>query len=323
MAATWQLRVRTLVAFLLVLATPPLFACALLWALVSLVTLTHAFVPVEPLTEATPAVAAITLLATVVAVFGSFVGRTHDVFRSFDAATVPSDEYPAVEGMLSRLAAHADVPVPTLVVVPATAPNAFTAGRTGDATVVVTTALLDTLDDDQQRAILAHEIAHVANRDVAVMSGAYVLPSLTDWLVTVSKSSIRRTIGNIGAASMFTLRGAIAWAIVSVPLVLTTALVAVVFRAASTALSRVLGHYREFAADEGAVALTGDPGALASALERLDASIETTPQSDLRTGHSGIEALGVVPLGSTDGLTPTTHPPTDRRIERLRAIADE
>lgn len=255
--------------------------------------------------------------------------------RSVGAGRVDRADRPDLVARVERLAATADVPAPTVAVSRSSVPNAFAVGvRRADATVVVTEGLLDALDDDELDAVLAHELAHVKNRDVAVMSLSYFLPSLT-YLVAIAAflvlKGLFRVVGSLHGVDDDEAKGLfVVLAVLTVSAVLTAA-VSALFWLASFLVFRVLSRYREFAADRGAAAITGEPAALASALRTVDEGMESVPDEDLRSIDGGLEALYVAPVDDyqfgedrellSSDLFPDTHPPTGERIDRLEAMA--
>jgi heat shock protein HtpX len=265
--------------------------------------------------------------------------------RSTGARTVTAEEYPELHARVQRLATTADLAKPTVAVVDSPAPNAFaTGGLRGGQTVAVTTGLLDTLDGDELDAVLAHELAHVRNRDATVMSIAYLLPTLT-YLVSKTMFGLLHIFSRVliftpggghghggdrdngGRAILVVLAAAV-----------VTITVSAVFWLASNLLFRVLSQYREYAADRGSAAITGNPLALASALDTIDTEMQSLPDQDLRDLDGGAEALYIFSIDTplfndeddsfadellSQELFPASHPPTADRIERLRALATD
>ena len=257
--------------------------------------------------------------------------------RSVDARRVDRETRPELLARVQRLARTADVPAPDVAVSRSDVPNAFTIGvRPSEATVVVTQGLLDALDEDELDAVLAHELAHIKNRDVAVMSMSYFLPSLT-YLVAIAAffvlRGVFRVLGGFRHVDDDGAKGlAVALVVLTVSAVVTMAISAL-FWLASFTLFRALSQYREFAADRGAAAITGDPAALASALEAVDDEMSGAPDDDLREIDGGLEALYVAPVDDyqfgedrdliSSDIFPATHPDTAERVERLRELVGE
>jgi len=281
-------------------------------------------------------VGALTLVGLVVA----YVAGGRAALRSVGARTVDREAAPNLHGRVQRLARTAEVEPPEVAVVDSPVPNAFATGRSADdATVAVTEGLRERLDDDELDAVLAHEVAHVRNRDVAVMSMAYLLPTFTYVVSSATYSALKlflRCLSNVRTSGDNDGRAVLAIIVLFVVTAIVTITVSAVFWAASMALFRLLSQYREYAADRGAAVITGDPAALASALETIDDEMQALPDRDLRDLDGGVEALYVSSLGlpmfnDEDGddtilsqeLFPDSHPPTRERVERLRELAGE
>jgi heat shock protein HtpX len=227
--------------------------------------------------------------------------------RSMGAREVDPSEYPALHRTVDRLAQQADLPKPTVAVAETGVPNAFATGHSRDsATVCVTTGLLDTLDEDELAGVLAHELAHIKNRDVVVITVASFLSTIAfllvrwGWLLGGGRRGGRGGVGIAGAI----LVSLVVWVI-------------------SFVLIRALSRYREYAADRGGAVITGDPAALASALASIDSRMEATPTEDLRE-QAEMNAFFVIPIQKGFiGRIARTHPPTEKRIEKLRALQRE
>ena len=254
------------------------------------------------------------------------------VLASIGARRVTPDEHPDLHARITRLSRLAAVEPPEVAVTTNAAPNAMALRGPGGPTVVVTTGLLETLEGDELDAVLAHEIAHIANRDATVMTVAWLLPTITYYIAIAAAYLIYGMVRGLGMGSSGSRRGgdgAARAVIVLIAVSIVTLAIAAMFWAASTLVHRILSRYREYAADRGAAAITGDPASLASALTTLDERMPKTPDHDLRRLDGGAEALYVVPLEgraftdaelvSTD-VFPETHPPTHERVERLRDL---
>jgi heat shock protein HtpX len=224
--------------------------------------------------------------------------------RSMGARTVEPSEAPELHRTIDRLSQQADLPKPTVAVADTRVPNAFAAGRNRkNATVCVTRGLLDSLEKDELEGVLAHELAHVKNRDVMVMTIASFLSTLAFMIV--------RWGWLLGGNNR---NAAPVWVAVLVSLVVWVI---------SFFLIRALSRYREFAADRGAAAITGKPSALASALATIDGRMDRVPEEDLRD-QAEMNAFFIIPIRSGFiGKLASTHPPTEKRIERLRELERE
>ena len=224
--------------------------------------------------------------------------------RSMGAKEVTPEEHPDLHRRMDRLSQQADIPKPTVAVADTQVPNAFATGRNKkNATVAVTTGLLRTLDEDELDAVLAHELAHVKNRDVMVMTIASFLSTIAFFIV--------RWGWLLGGNNR---QGA--------P-VIVAILVSLLVWVISFLLIRALSRYREYAADRGAALITGRPGALASALMTIDGRMDRVPKEDLRE-EAEMNAFFIIPIKSGFvGKIASTHPSTENRIERLRELEKE
>lgn len=227
----------------------------------------------------------------------------------------------AVARLVRRLAMAADVPAPDVRVVDDETPSCYTVGRFTDATIVVTTGLVAALDADELEAVLAHEIAHVANRDVTLMTIATLFLEIADRAYRAAGLA-RRALTDPDELSTGG-RAALYWFL---PLVaLTYVFVAPLlwaFPAIADWATRTLSQTREFAADAAAARITGSPLALATALLTL-AETAPTPATDLRTAR--IRALCIVPsapiAGDETASLPRIRRPTDAANRRERVTA--
>ncbi|WP_276257270.1 M48 family metalloprotease [Haloglomus litoreum] len=336
-AADRGLVARTVLALLFVLALPVAFVHVLVWGLGT--ALPPALSAVAGVTVRLPTRPPLPVVLVCVALgfLAQYALAPRLALRSLGARQVDAESHPELHAAVTRLAIQGNVPVPRVAVATSRVPNAFAVGRrAGDATVVVTTALLDTLDARERDAVLAHELAHVRNRDAAVMTLANFLPTLTVLVVMVVYYLLAGLLSTVGSVDVRHVdKRSVHWfvvvAVVLVVAAVVTVSVAAVFWVGSLVLFRLLSQYREFAADRAAAALTGDPAALASALGRLDAGAARAPDRDLRDIDGGLEALFLVPVDSSrfEGyrdlisrdVFPATHPPTAERIARLEALA--
>ena len=223
---------------------------------------------------------------------------------SMGARAVERDEYPDLHRLVDRLSQQADLPKPTVAVADTSVPNAFATGRSpSNATVAVTSSLLETLTEDELEGVLAHELAHVKNRDVMVMTIASFLSTIAffivrwGWLLGGDNRQGAPVIVAIVASLLV-------WVI-------------------SFLLIRALSRYREYSADRGAALITGKPGALASALMTIDGRMDRVPEEDLRE-EAEMNAFFIIPIkAGFVGKIASTHPSTENRIERLRELEKE
>jgi len=237
---------------------------------------------------------------------GQFFFSDRLALYSMGAKEVTEQEYPQLHAMVERLCQQADLPKPKVAVADSRVPNAFATGRSqSKSAVCVTTGLLETLDEDELEGVMAHELAHVKNRDVMVMTIASFLSTIAflvvrwGWLFTGGRN--RNGGGGFVVAIVVSL---VVWVV-------------------SFLLIRALSRYREFAADRGAAVITGNPTALASALLRIDGRMDNVPREDLRE-QAEMNAFFIIPIRSGFiGKIASTHPSTERRVERLRELERE
>ncbi|MEF8784431.1 MAG: zinc metalloprotease HtpX [Haloarculaceae archaeon] len=250
-------------------------------------------------------------LLTVVLLFGSFslvqfFYSDRLALWSMGASEVDPTEYPELHRSVDRLAQQADLPKPTVAVAETSVPNAFATGRSQDtSTVCVTAGLLQTLDRAELEGVIAHELAHIKNRDVAVMTIASFLSTIAFLIVRwgwfFGGGHNRR--GN--------------------PSIFVAIAVSLVVWVVSFLLVRALSRYREYAADRGGALITGNPGALASALVTIDGRMDRVPKEDLRE-QAEMNAFFVIPIDrGFVGRIARTHPPTEKRVAKLRDLERE
>lgn len=231
--------------------------------------------------------------------------------RAMRAREVSPLEAPELHGMIDRLCALADMPKPRIGIADMSMANAFATGRSPDRSVVcVTTGILQTLDAEELEAVLAHELSHVAHRDVLVMTIASSAGIAAGMLMRGAQ------FGGMGRSRSNNGGGAAA-------LLVAVALSMVVY-AVSFLLLRLLSRYRELCADRSGAYLTMKPAALASALQKISGEASAIPQRDLRTPNAA-NALCIVPAirgGSMQALA-ATHPPLQQRLDQLARIQAE
>ena len=235
------------------------------------------------------------------------------VLRSTGAREVTREQEPELYAMVERLAETAGLPMPKLAIIDSLVPNAFATGRDPQhALVVVTTGIRQRLTDRELNAVLAHELAHVTNRDMRMMA-------IASFFITVASFLMQMFMWRMMFGGMFGgHRGNQGGAIMGIFLV--TILVYFI----GSILMKSLSRYREFGADHGGAELTGDPGALASALEKISGSLARIPSDDLRK-LSTANAFMIIPAlrGDRMGKLLSTHPAVEDRVARLRAMERE
>jgi heat shock protein HtpX len=226
--------------------------------------------------------------------------------RAAGARIVGPDEYPMLHATIERLCVQADLPKPKVAVVDTTMPNAFAMGRSQkSATVCATTGILRLLEPAELEGVMAHELTHVINRDVVIMTVAAFFASIASMIVQFGFFFGGGGDDDEGGDSFFVV-----------------ILVSVAVYAVSFFLMQALSRYREFAADRGAAVLTGRPSALASALLKISGTMKRVPTQDLRAAPSELAAFYIVPpaVKTTVGNLFSTHPPLEQRLAALSRL---
>jgi heat shock protein HtpX len=234
------------------------------------------------------------------------------VLLTTGARVVTPDQAPELHARIDRLCQLADLPKPKVAVMQSQMPNAFATGRgPSSATVAVTTELMSRLDGPELDAVIAHELSHIKNRDVAVMTIASFLSTVAFTVVRFSMwfgfaGGDRRDRRSDGGAIIIGYLGALAVWLISMLLI------------------RALSRYREFAADRGSAIITGSPSQLASALVKISGAIQRIPERDLREVQ-GANAFFILPAISRGSLLElfSTHPSLEHRLERLRRMEQQ
>ena len=226
------------------------------------------------------------------------------------AKEVSPQEAPGLHAMIEKLCIQADLPKPRIAVADTDLPNAFATGRSQkSATVCATTGIMRTLSPSELEGVMAHELAHVKHRDVLIMTIASFFASLA---AMIMQFGFFFGGGHGGGGDDEN------------PSFLVILLVSFVVYVVSFFLMMALSRYREFAADRGAAIVTGRPSALASALVKISQSVKQLPQRDLREAErlERMNAFFIVPVRVKSALQAvfSTHPPTEKRIERLQQL---
>src|SRR5436309_1860221 len=230
--------------------------------------------------------------------------------RAAGAKVVGRDEAPELHDMVERLCAMADLPKPRIAVIDTDVPNAFATGRSPKhAAVAVTTGLWRRLDQREVEGVIAHELSHVANRDVLVMTLASFFAMLAGLLTRFGLYG-----SMFGGGRRDNNGGTPVWLIVLVVSVVTYVL--------SFILIRTISRYREYAADRGSAVITGAPEQLMSALQRISSYIVRIPERDLRE-VAGMNAFFIVPTNwkRQVGELFMDHPPLEKRLAALAEIS--
>lgn len=225
------------------------------------------------------------------------------------ARVVTPAEAPQLHAMIERLCVQADLPKPRVAVANTRMPNAFALGRSPkSATVCATTGIMDMLSPAELEGVLAHELTHVANRDVLVMTLASFFATIAAYIVQFG----------------FFFGGGAASDDDDNPSFLVLFLVSIVVYVVSFLLMQALSRYREFAADRGAAIITGRPSALASALQRIASGMNQIPTRDLRAQNE-LAAFYFFPpkAGKSIAGLFATHPPLEKRLAALARLESQ
>lgn len=226
---------------------------------------------------------------------------------SMRARDVTPEQAPELHGMIDRLCALADMPKPRVAVADTDLPNAFATGRSPEHSVVcVTTGIMRRLNGEELEGVLSHELAHIANRDVAVMTVASALGLMAGFITRWGLFFGGGRRDNNGG----------------VPIVIIVWLVSILVYAISFLLTRALSRYRELSADRSGAYLTGKPSALSSALTKISGDMARIPTKDLRQAQS-MNAFFFAPAFNRDSLSAliATHPPIEKRLEQLADVS--
>ena len=232
--------------------------------------------------------------------------------RAMGAREVTPEEAPELHGMIDRLCSLADMPKPRVAIADTQLPNAFATGRSPERSVVcVTTGILKTLDAEELEGVLAHELSHVAHRDVLVMTVA-ASAGIVAGMVTrgaqfgaLGWGRSRNSNDNGGGLGFFAVL-----------------IISLVVYAVSFLLLRLLSRYRELSADRSGAYLTQRPSALASALRKISGEMNAVPEKDLRAA-APMNAFFIAPAvrGLSMSALTSTHPPLEQRLDQLAKIA--
>jgi heat shock protein HtpX len=231
------------------------------------------------------------------------------VLWSSGAKIVTRDQYPRLHDVIERIIARNNLPKPKIAVINTKMPNAFATGKGKRSSVVaVTTGLLDLLDTEELEGVIAHELTHIRNRDVLVLTLASLFSTVAWYLMQFGFYSGGMGYGygyggrdrnNAGGLAIVVIVAMLTWII-------------------SFLVIRAISRYREFAADRGSAQMTGKPVKLANALMKISGNMNRVPTKDLRQAE-GLNAFFIIPAasGSTIVNLFSTHPPVEKRIEKL------
>jgi heat shock protein HtpX len=261
--------------------------------------------------------AGLVLMLVIVGGLAFFQYFTSDklALRASGAKIVDREQAPALHDMIERLAAMADLPKPRVAIIDSEVPNAFATGRNKKhAAVAVTTGLWNRLEPQEIEGVLAHELSHIVNRDVLVMTVASFFAMLAGLLTRFGLYS--GMFGGFGGSRDNNNNSVPVWLIVVVVSVVTYFL--------SQILILAISRYREYAADRGSALITGAPEHLMSALQKIASQITMIPQQDLRQVET-MNAFFIVPTNWRKKTAELfmTHPPMEKRLAALAEIARE
>ena len=236
--------------------------------------------------------------------------------KAMRAREVTPEEAPELHGVIDRLCALADMPKPRVAIAYTDMPNAFATGRSANhSAVCVTTGILDRLTAEEMEGVLAHELSHVAHKDVLVMtlaSSAGIIAGMA------TRGAQYGAIFGGGRRSSNDNNGG------GLPVWLIVLVVSLVVYAISFFLTKMLSRYRELCADRAGAVLTQKPAALASALTKITGDIAAIPTKDLRASQP-MNAFFIAPAISGAGFKTlsSTHPSLEQRLEQLAKVAAE
>jgi heat shock protein HtpX len=226
---------------------------------------------------------------------------------SMGAREASPAQAPRLHALIERLCIQANMPKPRVAVAEMAMPNAFAIGRSPKtATVCATTGILDLLNDSELEGVLAHELTHVQNRDVLVMTIASFFASIAAFIVQMG----------------FWFGGAFDDRDNNGPGFIVVILVSAVVYVVSWLLLQALSRYREFSADRGSAIITGRPSALIQALLKIDGGMSQIPQRDLRAASNELAAFYIFPPKAKQSVASlfSTHPPLEKRIAALQRL---
>jgi len=235
------------------------------------------------------------------------------VLWSSGAKLVTRDQFPELHDLVERIVARNNLPKPKIAVINTRMPNAFATGKGPKSSIVaVTTGLMDTLDTEELEGVIAHELTHIRNRDVLVITLASLFSTVAWYLMQFGFYGGLYSGGmGYGGGNRNNSGG-------SMIIIIAVAMLTWVI---SFLIIRAISRYREYAADRGSAQMTGKPIKLANALMKISGTIKNIPTRDLRQ-EEGLNAFFIIPAlsGSTIGNLFSTHPPIQKRVEKLMEI---
>jgi heat shock protein HtpX len=221
------------------------------------------------------------------------------------AKIVSKDDYPKLHEIIERLASKNGIPKPKVAVVNTQVPNAFATGKSPKSSLVaVTSGILNLLDDDELEAVIGHELTHIRSRDILVLTLASVFSTVAWYLAQ---------FGFFGGIQSRNRDSAGTTVIVIV--------VAVVTWIVSFLIIRAISRYREYAADRGGAAMTGNPDKLADALLKISGKMNNIPTKEIESVQK-LNAFFIIPALSGNSIANlfSTHPPVEKRVAKLREM---
>lgn len=238
-------------------------------------------------------------------IFAQYYFSDRIVLWSSGAKVVTREQFPELHDLVERIVARNNMHKPKIAVINTRIPNAFATGKSQKSSLVaVTTGLMDLLDEEELEGVLAHELTHIRNRDVLVITLASLFSTIAWYLMHFGMFS-----GMGGGYGRRNDSGG------GIALIL---IVAIVTWIVSFLVIRAISRYREYAADRGAAQMTGKPVKLANALVKISGTMRQAPRRDLREVE-GLNAFFIIPAISGDAITSlfSTHPPVQKRVQRL------
>jgi heat shock protein HtpX len=232
------------------------------------------------------------------------------VLWSTGAKIVSRDQFPELHDLVERIVARNNLPKPRIAVVNTQMPNAFATGKTPKSSIVaVTVGLMDQLETEELEAVIAHELSHIKNRDVLVLTLASLFSTVAWYLMRFSMfGGMYGGYGGYGGRNSRDSGGSLALILI----------VAIITWFVSFLIIRAISRYREFVADRDGALMTGKPSKLASALLKISGTMKRIPTRDLREVE-GMNAFFIIPALSGDAFASlfSTHPPVDQRVKKL------
>ena len=233
------------------------------------------------------------------------------VLWSTGAKIVSREQFPELHDLVERIVARNNLSKPRIAVINTRMPNAFATGKTPKSSIVaVTTGLMDQLDTEELEGVIAHELAHIKNRDVLILTLASIFSMIAWYLMRFGMYGAMFGGGGGGSYGRRGNEGGAA--------MLLILLIAIITWIASFLIIRAISRYREYVADRDGALITGKPSKLASALLKISGTMKRMPTRDLREVE-GMNAFFIIPALSGDALTNlfSTHPPVAQRVKKL------